>query len=1085
MLFFSSSCEKEKKLFQFIPAEHSGIHFSNVLNENSNVNILNYLYYYNGAGVSAEDYNQDGYVDLYFTSNEAKDELYLNRGDFKFEEVSSLAHIENSSGWTTGVSNVDINNDGLMDLYVCKVSGLLNFEGHNLLFVNQGNDKNGVPVFSEKAKDYGLDFSGFSTQSVFLDYDLDGDLDMYLLNHSTHPNKNYGQGNKREGFDTRAGDRFYENINGKFKDISEKVGIFQGVTGYGLGVGVGDLNSDGYPDIYVGNDFFENDYLYINQKDGSFKDIISTETNGLGHTSHYSMGNDIADVNNDGFLDIVSLDMLPRDLKTYKTSGLEYPFQTYSNYLRNGFSPQYMQNTFHLNLGGLNFSEMAFLSGIAATEWSWSALFADFDNDSQKDLFVTNGIKGVTNDMDYIKYISNDKIQRQLSQGKDVDLEILTRELPEKKIKNFIFKNNGDLTFEDMSSKWIPNNKSFSHGSVYADLDNDGDLDLVVNNTDEKVYILENLSENLKNPGNYLKVKLRGPESNYFGIGAKVTVYTGTITQVQEHYLSRGYLSSLAEGLQFGLGKNIVIDSAQVEWYDGTVNIKRNLNANSTIKFEYSNSNNVDNTAKITDPYLQDASLQFGFEKHKEQNTLDFNKQILSPFAYSNLSPKISVGDLNDDNLEDVVIGGGKGQPLQIWIQNLENSFEQVNEKVFEADAISENTAQLLIDIENDGDLDIIVVSGGNEFEAGKALQPKLYFNTEEGYKIDNSKFKDISLNASSITKVDYNNDGFEDIFISANIVPGKLGEDPDHYLLENDGNGNFRKVSTQILPENMGMIQDVKWMDMNRDGYEDLIIVGHWIAPTIFLNQQGKGFKKQVSNIDDFSGWWNSLEIADFDNDGDLDIIAGNWGLNSRLTASQERPINLYINDFDDNGTPEPIITFFYEDEETVLSSKDELDQQMPFLKKKFRTYSDFANATFEEIFSKEKLNGSINKKLTELASCYFENRGNGKFRKHRLPLKTQVSPIFAIEKFDFDNDGFDDLLLGGNNYEISTQLGRLDASHGSILINNGTGGFEVSNESPNISGAARDIESLCIDNTTYFIITTNNGNPLILKKN
>ena len=1080
-----SGCDDSKTLFIALDDSKTNIDFSNDLVQGSDLNILNYLYYYNGAGVAAADYNGDGFIDLYFTSNERQDELYLNKGDFVFEKITETSGINNSDGWTTGVTNIDINNDGLMDLYICKVSGLRNLRGHNLLYINQGNNKYGKPYFLERAAEYGLDFSGFSTQSVFLDYDLDGDLDMYLLNHSIHPNRNYGRGNKRKGFDEKAGDRLFRNENGKFIDASKEAGIYQGIIGYGLGVAVGDLNNDGYPDLYVGNDFFENDYLYVNQQDGSFKDIISEHPERLGHTSHYSMGNDIADINNDGLADIISLDMLPENLKTYKTSGLEFPFQTYSNYLKNGFSPQFMQNTLHINQGNLNFSETAFLSGIASTEWSWSALFADFDNDAKNDLFISNGIKGATNDMDFIKFISNEKIQKQLGSLEEVNLEELTRELPEKKVNNYIYKNQGDQTFKDLSAEWLPEDAGFSHGSTYADLDNDGDLDLVVNNTNQKAGIYKNTSEIQSHTNTFLKVKLKGPKNNSLGIGTKVFVFTDGYLQMKEHYLSRGYLSSLPAGLHFGLNNFKIIDSIKVIWYDGRVSLKNDVKPSSVVEFDYKESkNNSSNLKNPRQPYftIVDSLVD---HYHTEQSTLDFNRQILSPFAYSNLSPKVSTGDLNGDGLDDILIGGGKTQPNTVFYQAPDGKFKKHTGTEFDKNAISENTDQVIVDIENDGDLDIITVSGGNEFKAGNAITPKIYLNTEKGFIQDKSNFEGISLNASTISAVDFDNDGDQDIFISANLVPGEIGKDPKNYFFENKGEGRFIDATTKYFSEEFGMILDVLWEDFNFDGYIDLITVGHWVSPVIYLNQSGKGFKRMDSNLDNQKGWWNDVEISDFDNDGDLDLVAGNWGLNTRLHASEKEPLKLYLNDFDDNGAVEPIISYFYKGKETVLSSKDELDQQLPFLKKKFNTYNAFAEAEFKEIFPAKKIANSVKKEVTELASCYFENMGEGIFKKHILPFEAQSSSIFAIEKFDFNKDGFDDLLLAGNNYEISTQLGRLDASHGTLLLNNGKNGFYVSKEIPNISGSARDIEQICIDNQEYLIITFNNGAPLLLKIN
>ncbi|MDX1542685.1 MAG: VCBS repeat-containing protein, partial [Christiangramia sp.] len=823
--FLFLACENDENLFEKIDAGHSSIHFSNDLDPDSKLNILNYLYYYNGAGVAAGDYNSDGLVDLYFTSNEGADKLYINKGDFKFEDITLKAKIDNSDGWTTGISNVDINGDGLLDIYISKVSQFQDLTGHNLLYVNQGNNQNNIPVFEEQSAKYGITFSGFSTQSVFFDYDLDGDLDMFLLNHSVHPNTNYGRGQIRKSFDPKSGDRLFRNDNGYYNDVSEEAGIFQGKIGYGLGISVADLNGDSYPDLYVGNDFFENDYLYINNRKGGFDEIISNKPEKLGHTTHFSMGNDISDMNNDGRPDILSLDMLPEDLETYKTSGLEYPFQTYSNYLKNGYSPQYMQNTLHLNGGDLNFSETAFLSGIAASEWSWGAMFADFDNDTHKDLFISNGIKGATNDMDFIKYISNEKIQKKLSSGEYDDYKNLIKDLPEKRLQNYIYKNLGDNTFKNVKNEWLDSGKTFSHGFVYADLDNDGDLDLAINNTEGTADIYRNNSEKLKDPNSYLKIGFKGDQANQLGIGAKVKVYSGGEMQFQEHYLTRGYLSSVSPGLHFGLGNSKKADSIVVIWPNTFTETQYEVKANTTLIFDINNSRSPKaNFTELEKGLIKvDSLISY---RHIEQATLDFNKEPLIPFGYSNLSPAVTVSDFNNDGLDDIAIGGGKTQPLGLWTQNNDGTFKLLETSVFDDNSISEDTGQLFVDIENDGDKDLIVVSGGNEFKAGKALKPRLYLNEDGKFHLVDGEFQGLELNASKLSAVDLNNDGFQDLCFSANIVPSQYGKTPIQYLLLNDGKGRFTDMTTKISEsfQNAGMVQDIVWKDINGDNYPDAI---------------------------------------------------------------------------------------------------------------------------------------------------------------------------------------------------------------------------------------------------------------------
>ncbi|MBT8285921.1 MAG: CRTAC1 family protein, partial [Flavobacteriaceae bacterium] len=650
-----SGCQKShNKRFEKLSASRTGIQFSNTLTETPELNILNYLYFYNGAGVAAADFNNDNLVDLYFTSNQEADRLYLNQGNFNFLDITEAAGIDNSGNWTTGVTHADVNNDGLLDIYVCKVGKFRNIRGKNLLFVNQGPNKDGIPTFKEDAASYGLDFSGFSTQAAFLDYDLDGDLDMFLLNHSVHPNMTYGKGAQRLQSDPTSGDLLFRNDNGLFHDISEEAGIYQGRIGYGLGIGISDLNKDGYPDIYIGNDFFENDYLYINQKDGTFKEIISEDDMAIGHTTHFSMGNDLADINNDGLTDIISLDMLPEDLETYKTSGLEYPFPSYQYYLKNGYAPQYMQNTLHLNLGNESFSEIGQLAGISATEWSWSVLLADYDNDGHKDAFISNGIKRATNDMDFINFISNEAIQKRLATGMSLEDMAFIEEIPQKKTSNYFLKNTGRLSFEDVTSSWHEKTPTFSNGAVYADLDNDGDLDVVVNNVDEEALILNNLSSGNPNT-NFLKISLHGGPKNTFGVGARVMVYAGGSEQLQEQFVSRGFLSAVPPELHFGLGDVNKIDSVKVIWPNGMSQVLPSPDINTRISLseaEAKDSVRVHYRKDAWEVRLTATQSEIPF-RHKEPATLEFDRDPMVPFANTNEGPEISVADVNNDGRED------------------------------------------------------------------------------------------------------------------------------------------------------------------------------------------------------------------------------------------------------------------------------------------------------------------------------------------------------------------------------------------------------------------------------------------------
>lgn len=1079
-----TGCSKSKPntLFVLKDSNDTGIQFSNRLEQTPELNILNYLYFYNGAGVAAGDFNGDGLVDLYFTSNQESDKFYINQGGFKFKDATIPSRLINETGWTTGVTHADVNNDGLLDIYVCKVGDHGSIQGQNLLYINQGNNEKGIPTFKEEASKYGLDFIGYSTQAAFFDYDLDGDLDMYLMNHSVNPNRSYGKGGKRKIVDSMSGDILFKNENGQYIDVSKEAGIYQGTIGYGLGLAISDINNDGYPDIYIGNDFFENDYLYINQRDGTFRETISNNDKKLGHTTHFSMGNDIADINNDGLSDILSLDMLPEDLETYKTSGLEYAYPVYQQYLKNGFAPQYMQNALHLNLDGENFGEIANLSGIDATEWSWGALFADYDNDGYKDLFISNGIQGVTNDMDYINYISNEEIQQNIETGlSDKDMELIDR-LPKKKVQNYFYQNKGGANFKNITEIWGPQIDSYSNGCVYADLDNDGDLDLVVNNVNQEAFVMENTLKG----GNYIKINFEGNPKNKFGIGAKAIVFNNKGKSVQENMATRGFMSATDNSLNFGVGKDSIIDSIQIIWAKGKFETLRKIKANQVLKVDHSNAsgNYFAQRDSKTKSHYNTSSKSLDFI-HKEYPTLDFDRNPLIPFAYSNEGPSTAVKDINNDGLDDLFICGGKKQASKLYLQDNKGNFKVHQAQIFEEDAINEDVNQVFADIDNDGDQDLIVVSAGNEFTNGKPLRPRLYRNTNGKFTKDKKNFESIEVNASKVDAVDFDNDGDLDLYIASNAVPIKFGVKSEQFLLENDGTGKFKEITNSYAPElkNIGNIKDFTWKDIDGNGFRDLVVAGHWTAVTIFLNNGEQLIAQKENGLDNTNGWWNAIELADLDNDGDMDILAGNWGLNTKFSASIEKPVTLYINDFDDNGSIETVVTHFHGERETAFASKDELAKQMPFLNKKFLFYKDFAKASLEELFGEDKLEEATKRQVYVLATSYFENDGNNHFQMRELPYLVQSSSVNDIYLVKNNKEKINEILMVGNNFEISTQLGRLDASHGFLLTNDEKGDISWK-QSLGISGAARKIEKINSNGNDGFIITMNNEAPTFLVK-
>lgn len=1077
------SCHNEEEIFRFVPAHESRIDFVNRFVPNDSLNILTYLYFYNGGGVMVADFNNDNLKDIYFTSNQGRDKFYLNRGNFVFEDATGRSAIHNATGWTTGVTHVDINNDGLLDIYICKVGGHGGFVGKNLLFINQGCDTDGIPVFREDAKSYGLDVSTLSTQAAFFDYDLDGDLDMFLLTHSLHPNRSYGQGSNRLVNDSDFGDRLFENRDGYYFDVTVKAGIFKNKISYGLGIAIGDLNKDGFPDIYIGNDFFENDYCYRNNGNKTFTELISKDARIFGHTSHYSMGNSMADLNNDGFLDILSLDMLPKDLFTLKSSGVEDGYSIYQQYLRNGYAPQYMQNTLHLNKGNDMFSEVGFQAGIAATEWSWGVLAADFDLDGWKDIYITNGIRGATNDMDYISFVTQAAVQRDIEKRKKGYSKRFLKEMPQKKVANFAFRNTGGANFEDVSERWFSAQESFSNGCAYGDLDNDGDLDLIVNNVDQKAFLLENRI-NDRGEHSYLKIKLVGPPKNRFALGASVEVFIAGLSLFEEHFPVKGYLSSGPNELVLGLGGRSSVDSLKVTWPDGSFEVRYDVHPNQTITLDQQNATRNEKKIDVTvEGPLENVGSPIEF-RHNEQPTLDFDRDPLVPFALSNEGPAISIGDFNGDGLDDMFVGGAKFQAGELFVQSSQGEFTSVGKDEFERDAICEDTDNMFFDADNDGDIDLIVVAGGNEFTSGEALEPRLYKNENGQIKRDTGAFRGVAINASVVKVIDVENDGDNDIIIGSNAQPGKFGETSSNYLFQNDGEGNFRNVTETLAPEfkRAGLINDMEVCDFDSNGFLDVVVVGDWMPVMLFFND-GKLLTPRP--LPESNGWWNAVAIDDFDKDGDVDLVVGNWGLNSRLAASATKPILLYRADVDDNGSSETILVYNYLGAQTLLASRDELAKQAPQIKKRFLSYREFASAEISDILPNGKINDAILKEVNVLATSYFTNHGDNTFDRRELPWGGQISTTNDILIDDFNKDSFSDILLVGNNYELSTQLGRLDASHGVLMMNDQSGFFrEATVQNFDIAGPARKTSNITINGREYIVVTINNDRPIFLEK-
>ena len=1029
--------------FSLLDKEITGIDFVNKIENRKDFNIFTYRNFYNGGGVAIGDINNDGLPDIYFTSNFGKNKLYLNKGDFKFEDISATAGIEGSKVWSTGVVMVDLNADGLLDIYVCNAGNIEGDDRKNELFIN-----NGDLTFTEKAEDYNLADNGFTTHAAFFDYDNDGDLDSYILNNSFIPANILNYSNKRE---LRAedwevpevlkggGDKLLRNDNGKFVDVSEEAGIYGSLIGYGLGVTIGDINGDFYPDMYISNDFYEKDYLYINQKDGTFKEEIEDWTP---HISLTSMGADIQDINNDGKLDIFVTDMLPEDDIRLKNNAQFEPYDIYQMKVGLDFHHQFVQNTLQLNMGDHGFSEIAYYSGVARTDWSWGALLFDMDNDGYKDLFVSNGIYHDLTNQDFMDFFANEVIQKMVLGGKKEEKDSIINKMPSTPIPNFAFKNNHDLTFTDSTEDWGFNIPSFSNGAAYGDLDNDGDLDLVINNINEQAFIYRNNTQE-KDPKNYLKINFKGKNGNTFGVGTIADLYVKNQIIRQELVPSRGFQSSMDYILTIGLGEIAEVDSIKVHWPDQTLQTLKNVKADQMITFDQKDAKRIPKVQEeVERPLFKEVAGSM--EKHREENHVDFNYEGLVSKMLSREGPAIAVGDIDNDGNEDIFVGGGKGQAGVIYAQNNYGKLSKRKQEILEADAFMEDTAAAFFDADGDGDLDLLVSTGGNNPYDSSNYNNRLYFNNGKGEFNKKSLLPTTHQNVSTIAITDMDGDGDMDVFIGSRSVPGMYGINPKHLLLENMGDGTFMDVteSKAYDIQDVGMITGAKWADMDGDKKEDLIVVGDWMAPMVFKND-GKWLQLEKTSLDSLSGWWNTVEIADVDNDGKQDLILGNQGNNIPYGTSVQNPIKLFVNDFDNNGTIEQIATRNIEGKDMPISLKNELIKQIGSLKKQSLRNSEYAKKSIADLFDGDVLRNSIKRKAVESKSVIALNKGNNQFTVLVLPSEVQFSSVYGISCSDVDNDGNLDLLLGGNNYGFKPQFSRLDSNYGSLLLGNGKGEF------------------------------------------
>ncbi len=1023
--------QHDKRQFDLILSSESGIDFVNKVVESEDANILDYPYFYNGCGVSVGDINNDSLPDLFFTSNQQKNALYLNQGNMKFKNISEQAGVAGHSDWNTGSVMADVNGDGLLDIYVMAVVGVCGFDGRNELFINQGNG-----TFKEEAKKYGLDFDTYSESAAFFDYDKDGDLDMYLLNQAVQSNSSYAPASLPNQRNYESGDRLMENLGGHFADVSEKAGIQDGPAGCGLGLGIADFNNDGWDDIYVGNDAIEDDYYYINNGDGTFSEQLREH---FSMVSRSSRGNDIADLNADGFVDIITVDALPEDERTLKASGTNDPSDLQPMFARKDFHPQYMRNMLQINHGGKFYSERAYIMGVAATGWSWSPLLADLDQDGILDLFITTGIPRRPNDLDYIRFISGKQVREKLNKTRLMDKEALN-EMPSGKVHNYIFRGDGNH-FTNKSGDWIPADTLISNGSAYADLDNDGDLDLIVNNygTPPVIYRNKNTRSN-----NYLKIRLNYRDENRFGVGTKVLLYSQHKLQSRQLNCTRGYRSSVDPVIHFGLGASKIIDSLVIIWPDNSFLKLERVNVNQTLNISHSEDLKQFDRARIKP--VQDKwfdkpdSSKIIMAAHEENRFEDFNLNKFIPYKISTEGPALAIGDVNGDGLQDVFLGGSKFIPARLFIQGAEG-FSVIETPGFIADRNMEDVDTQLNDLDGDGDLDLFVVSAGGEFNGQRPeLKDRIYVNDGKGRFTKNEKaVPDYFENGSVARMADYDKDGDTDVFIAGRAVSGQFGKIPDSWLLENDGKGNF-SISDQPALKNAGMVTDAVWTDFNGDQMIDLILVGEWMSPRFFSIENGTFADVTEKYLpESIEGLWRTIQPADVNKDGKIDYLLGNWGLNSRFHASQKFPLKMYVDDFTGKGQVVSLLALEKKGLYFPVNSKDEIDRLMgDITKKQFPNYRDFAGKTMEQVFGKQALAKASLLEVTTLASGYLSNNG-GTFSFVPLDEEFQISPVNRFIVEDLNGDGKEDILSAPNFLGVSKYHGRFLSNTGTILSGDG----------------------------------------------
>ncbi len=1072
-------------LFTKLSPEECGISFNNNIKDDSAFNEFTYRNFYNGAGVAIGDINNDGLPDVFMIANQGENKLFLNKGKFTFEDITAKSQILKHHKWSTGVTMADVNGDGFLDIYICTAGIAAGDTRKNELYINDGKMH-----FKEMALKYNLQDSGaFHTQASFFDYDCDGDLDVFLLNNNCLlPTDNFPNGQVRIYQDALHGDKLLRNDNGFFTNITDSAGIFGSSIGFGLGVSVGDINNDNWPDIYISNDFFEKDYLYLNQGNGKFKEVSETY---ISHMSLSSMGADMADINNDGLVDIFTTDMLPQDEKRLKLNIRFEDYDIYNQKVRQGLHHQLMGNMLHLNNGDKTFSEIAQFAEVDATDWSWGALIFDLNNDGWKDIVVCNGMYLDVNNQDYIDFVANDVNKNLFDKTKvSANYEQLKSILVSKPLANYAFVNNKNLTFKNQAESLGLAEPSFSNGGAYADLDNDGDLDLIINNLNTESFIYRNNTTE-KSKKYFLSIKLNGIGMNRFGIGASVMLYQKGRKQVSQNFPSRGFQSSIDPTLHFGLDNDKIIDSIKVQWPDGNTQVLKKLPVNNSLTLNQVDAIKIDKWKYVQElPFFANVTntIISGNIMHNENAYNDFDREKLMPHMLSNGGPKLAVGDVNGDGLDDLIMGAAKNDTTKIFLQHLNGSFKRMTLQLsFAADAAFEDAGIALFDADGDGDNDLVIGSGGNmEIEGNQLLQQRLYINNGKGiFSRNKAAMPDIRVNASCVVQADYDSDGDIDIFIGGRSVPGQYGALPNSYLLQNNA-GSFTDITSSSAPlvKNVGMVTDALWQDIDNDNLKDLIIVGEWMPITIFKNT---GIKLELSKLNNqfnkSNGWWNCIKTADIDNDGDLDFVVGNLGLNTKFKADSLHPAKLYVNDFDKNGTRECIMAYYKPDGKLYpYYMKTDIMAQLPILKKQFLKYEDYADKTMEQIFVKDQLKAAEVREAYQFQTSIILNNGKNKFSMMPLPTRAQLAPVFSILLLPNSLKSIN-IFLVGNEFGIKPELGRYDANFGTFFINKGNAVFQYLTTTESglfYNGEARDVISIRTVDKKQTIVLGINNKPL-----